>query len=103
LEPGRAARLPEDYTADVRYVGTRGVHLNVQNRLNIVNVVTPNQFLPTYSTSPGQAALDALPLTLADLQAQSHFLPAYEDAGFTTPIVGSCLGVHPSTTACKPS
>jgi len=78
----------KDYTADVRYVGTRGVHLNVQNRLNIVDVVTPNQFLPTYTTSPGQAALDALPLTLADLEAQSHFLPAYEDAGFTTPIVG---------------
>src|SRR5439155_18522279 len=39
-----------DYTAEVRYVGTRGVDLNVQNRLNIQDVVTPTNFLPTFMT-----------------------------------------------------
>jgi hypothetical protein len=77
-----------DYTAEVRYVGTRGVDLNVQNRLNIQSVVTPTQFLPTYVQAPPQATLDALPTTLADLKAMSHFVPAYEAAGFTTNIVG---------------
>ena len=76
-----------NFTADVRYVGTRGVHLNVQNRINVVDVVTPNQFLPTYFAQPSPSTLDALPLTLADLEGQSHFNPAYTNAGFTNPIV----------------
>ena len=38
-----------NYTAEVRYVGSRGVHLNVQNRLNVGTVVTPTNFLPTFT------------------------------------------------------
>ncbi len=72
----------KDYTAEVRYLGTRGVHLNTQSRLNIRSVVTPTNFLPTYLQSPGQSALDALPLTLTDLQNGDPFVPAYENAGF---------------------
>jgi hypothetical protein len=78
----------KDYTADVRYVGTRGEDLNVQNRLNVIPVVTPTQFLPTYLQSPGQAALDALPLNLGGLASQSHIDPAFRAAGLTNPIVG---------------
>jgi hypothetical protein len=53
-----------NYTAEVRYVGTRGVHLNVQNRINVQPVVTKTNHLPTYMQAPDQATLDALPLTL---------------------------------------
>jgi hypothetical protein len=72
----------KDYTAEVRYVGTRGVHLDTQNRLNIQSVVTPTNFLPTYLQSPGQAALDALPLNLGTLENGDPLVPAFENAGF---------------------
>ncbi len=57
----------QDYTVELRYVGTRGVHLLVQNQMRRVPLVTPTHFLPTYLQNPGQATLDALPLTLAQL------------------------------------
>src|SRR5262249_41735398 len=41
-----------DYTLEVRYLGTRGVHLLVQNRLNRQNKVDPQTFLPTYLQAP---------------------------------------------------
>ena len=52
------------YTAEVRYVGTRGIHLPVQDRINRQSVVTPTNFLPTYLTAPSQATLNALTTTL---------------------------------------
>jgi len=67
----------KDYTLDVRYLGTRGVHLFVQQRLNRVSKVTPSVFLPTYLTAPSTATLAALPLTLADIDARSSFSPVY--------------------------
>lgn len=78
----------KDFTAEVRYVGTRGVDLNVQNRLNVIPVVTPSLFLPTYMQDPGQATLDSLTTTLSQLKGMSHIDPAYAAAGFTNPIVG---------------
>jgi hypothetical protein len=60
-----------DYTVELRYVGTRGVHLLVQNRMGRVSKVTPTRFLPTYLQTPSQATVDALPLTLSQLQAIS--------------------------------
>ena len=72
----------KDYTLDVRYLGTRGVHLFVQQRLNRVAKVTPTVFLPTYLTAPSTATLAALPLTLADINARSNFSPMYP--GFTS-------------------
>jgi hypothetical protein len=76
-----------DYTAEVRYVGTRGVDLVEQNRLNNQAVVNPTNFLPTYiQTTPSQPTLDALPLTLAQLQTEYNnggfYVPAYKNAGF---------------------
>jgi hypothetical protein len=80
------------YTMDVRYVGTRGVHLNVQDRFNVQDLVTPSSYLPTYLSAPSQATLDALPLTLTtltnQLNAGGNILPRYASAGFTNPIVG---------------
>ncbi len=85
-----------DYTVEVRYLGTRGLQLPVQERLNVGSIVTPNNYLPTYFSAPTQSALDALPLTLAQLQSQyntpkpgqGRFLPQYLNAGFQQNIVG---------------
>ena len=41
-----------NYTAEVRYVGTRGEDLNVQNRLNVINVVTPPITFPLICRRP---------------------------------------------------
>jgi hypothetical protein len=60
----------KDYTVDVRYVGTRGVHLLYQLQINRADVVTPTNFLPTYLAAPSQATLDSLPLTLTQITAQ---------------------------------
>src|SRR6185312_8615961 len=54
----------KDYTAEIRYVGTRGVDLDAQNIINFQPVVTPTHHLPTYLQNPGSSTLDALPLTL---------------------------------------
>jgi len=70
------------YTVDVRYVGTRGIHLPVQTRLNRQPKTSDTDYLPTYLYNPGQAALDALPITLAQIQANSSYVPAYANAGF---------------------
>jgi hypothetical protein len=104
----------KDYTAEVRYVGTRGVHLNVQNILNFVDIVTPTHSVPTYVQAPSQAAVDSLPLAVCTYdptkaskcanvnapgtlwyeynQAQDgwglNFDPTYYNAGFLSPITG---------------
>ena len=67
----------DDYTLEVRYLGTRGVHLPTQSRINIQSVVTPTRFLPTYLQPPGAAALADLPYTLGDLQAIDIVLPQW--------------------------
>lgn len=71
-----------DYTFEARYLGTRGVHLYVQQRLNIQSPVTSSQYLPTYLTAPSQQTLDSLPLTLNDLQAIPFYTPQWAAAGF---------------------
>jgi hypothetical protein len=74
------------YTAEVRYVGTRGIHLWVQQQLNVQSKVTPSLSLPTFLTAPDQATLDSLPVTLAQIQAQPRIIPAFANAGFVSGI-----------------
>ena len=74
------------YTAEVRYVGTRGIHLPVQDQINKQPKVSPTDFLPTYLTAPSQAQLNALTATLAQITANSAILPAYKAAGFVNSI-----------------
>jgi hypothetical protein len=74
-----------DYTVEVRYVGTRGVHLYVQNQLDIFAPVTATNNLPTYLAAPTQAQLAGLPLTLGKL-AVTPILAPYLNAGFRGPI-----------------
>jgi hypothetical protein len=79
-----------DFTAEVRYVGTRGIHLPAQIQLNKQPVVTPDFYLPTYVTAPSQSVLNALPTTLADINstyaAGGAIVPAYGAAGFNSTI-----------------
>jgi hypothetical protein len=85
----------KSYTAEIRYLGTHGYHLDVQERINRMALVTPAQHLQTYFTAPSQATLDALPFVLGGnhtpgvngLADQSSLVPAYANAGFTTNIV----------------
>jgi hypothetical protein len=70
------------YITEVRYVGTKGIHLPTQIRINRQNKITDTSFLPTYLSAPNQAALDALPLTLTQIQARSNFRPEWEAGNF---------------------
>jgi Carboxypeptidase regulatory-like domain len=74
----------KSYTAEVRYLGTRGIHLSTQIQLNKEARVTSGRNLPTYLQAPSQGDLDALPLTLADLTSTSAVVPAFLAAGFTS-------------------
>jgi hypothetical protein len=93
-----------DYTAEVRYVGSRGVKLNVQNRLNIQAPVTASNTLPTFlggcdatcqnlqtsTTAAGQ-------LTLATLESISPFVPAFDAAGFNQSFIVGFMPFGAST------
>jgi hypothetical protein len=79
----------KDYTLEVRYVGTRGVHLPAQIQLNKQPRVTPSFNLPTYLTAPSQATLDASTVTLAKIDATSPIVPAFLAAGFNASTITS--------------
>ena len=79
-----------DWSFELRYIGTRGVHLITQNRINVQAKVAPEQGLaglPTFLAAPTQAQLDALTLTLPIIQARPRLIPRYSAAGFTTNVV----------------
>ena len=76
----------KDYTVDVGYIGTKGVHLITQEQLNRQAPVTATQNLPTFLSTPSIATLAALPLSLGQLRAIGDQVPAYANAGFTSPI-----------------
>ena len=74
-----------NWSVETRYLGTRGIHLFTQNRLNRQAKVAPEDGrlgLPTFLTSPSQAQLDAMTLTLGQINARSSFVPSYAAAGF---------------------
>ena len=56
--------LGNDYTLEARYVYTKGVHLYVQDRLNVVPEVTPANYIPTFFTMPSAAQFASLTKTL---------------------------------------
>jgi len=87
----------ENYTVEVRYLGTRGVFLPVQDRLNVQNTVTPQTALPLFMTAPSQATLDGLTSSLEALTDQFNngnngvggmIIPAFANAGFQSYVVG---------------
>jgi hypothetical protein len=62
----------KDYVVDVRYLGTKGVHLLLQTQLGRAAVVTDTNYLPTYLQAPSQDQLNSLPLTLTQLTSQRN-------------------------------
>ena len=77
----------KDYTVEVRYLGTRGIHLDTQQRINVQSKVSSTDFLPTFTSNPGQAALDALTVTLPQIQANPRILPSFSSVGFVNNLV----------------
>ncbi|HEX6719548.1 MAG TPA: hypothetical protein VF088_20765, partial [Pyrinomonadaceae bacterium] len=81
-------QLGQNWSVEVRYLGTRGIHLFTQNRPNIqAKVGNGLSGLPTFFSRPSQAQLDALTLTLADIEARPRIVPRFGNAGFTTTII----------------
>lgn len=84
-------QLGQNWMVEARYLGTRGVHLLTQNRINRQNKVGNGlSGLPTFLSRPSQAQLDGLGLTLTQIQLRPNFVPRYFDAGFNNP--GSVVG-----------
>ena len=73
------------YTAEVRYVGTRGIHLPTQDQINVQPEVTLANQIPTLMSAPAAASLGSLTNTPTSIQAAptGHFVPAWYNAGFT--------------------
>ncbi len=86
--------LGKDYTFEARYVGTKGVHLYIQDQINRITNLTPSYSLPTFVTAPSAAQLAALNLTLGDIKSNlvsrtnfpSSPSNAYGQYGFTSTI-----------------
>jgi hypothetical protein len=97
----------KNYTAEVNYVGTRGIHLSFQDILGTQPSVTPTNFLPTYLQAPDQAALNALPLSLNTDAVGFQIVgtrdladPKFSAAGFgCTPTAGGASFAPPCLTA----
>ena len=75
-------------TAEVGYVGTRGIHLPTQIQYDITPRTTKLNNLPTYLADGTTLLQGAGPnaTNLADIQALSNILPAFAAAGFESKI-----------------
>ncbi|HLJ48868.1 MAG TPA: TonB-dependent receptor [Bryobacteraceae bacterium] len=62
-----------NYTFEARYTGTRGVHLWNQTRININDLTSPNNYIPTFFSMPSASVLAGLTTTLA--QVKSYIVP----------------------------
>jgi hypothetical protein len=75
----------QNLTLDLRYVGTHGYHLSVQDQLNRQAVVNASDALPVYLTAPSQATLNGLTNTLTSLNTSlsnyGDIVPAYHAVG----------------------
>ena len=76
----------KNYTAEARYVGTSGRHLDVQDRLNVQNRVTQANQLPTAFGGSTSVVANGTN-TLASISALPYLIPAYTTAGLTNTIV----------------
>lgn len=79
-----------DWSLELRYVGTRGIHLITQNRINVQAKVAPEfgrSGLPTFLSDPSLATAGALALNLQTINSRPRLIPAYSNAGFTSNVV----------------
>jgi Carboxypeptidase regulatory-like domain len=86
---GYQRQFHQDWSLELRYVGSRGINLLTQNRINVQSRVTntPGGFLPTLFSAPSQATLDAMTTTLATIDARPRIIPTFSNAGFTANVV----------------
>jgi hypothetical protein len=78
----------KNYTLEVRYTGTRGVHLWNQTRLNVGAEVNAANFIPTFFSMPSAATLAGLTKTLSQVE---------------TPIPCGTASLYYNNLACKGS
>ena len=84
----------KNYTFEIQYLGTRGIHLLQQNQLNKQAKVTTANQLTTYfggltynpACKCAQTSTGPTANTLAAITALSNVVPSYLAAGFTTSI-----------------
>jgi hypothetical protein len=69
------------YTFETRYVGTRGIHLPVQDQINKTPQVTATNYIPTFLTTPSAATIAGMAQFVAP--ASLSYVPAY---------VAGCIG-----------
>ena len=89
MELRSTAEFAHDYTFEARYLGTRGLHLDVQQRLNQFSPVNASNELPTFFSTPTAAQVGGLTNTFAGLANLSSTLPQYAAAGFTNAITAN--------------
>ncbi|MBV9940076.1 MAG: TonB-dependent receptor [Acidobacteriaceae bacterium] len=84
---GIQQEFAKDYVFEIRYLGTRGEFLPVQDQINRQPTVNAATALPVYWANPGQATLNSLTNTLSGINAafaaKGNIIPAYLAAGFT--------------------
>jgi hypothetical protein len=78
----------KNYTAEIGYVGTRGIHLPTQIQLNVQPRVTAANQLPTLLSGSPTVTAPAGANTLGAIQALSNIVPAFNTstAAFTSKI-----------------
>ena len=76
------------YTAELGYVGTRGIHLPTQDQINVQPEVTAQNQLYTIAGTTTLEAAGSGATTLAAIQASptGYFVPAWFNAGFNSKI-----------------
>jgi hypothetical protein len=75
-----------NYTAEVGYIGTRGIHLPTQIQLNVQPRVTPANQLPTSLTGSTTVVAPSGANTLGAIQSLSNLTPPFLANGFTSKI-----------------
>jgi hypothetical protein len=75
-----------NYTAEIGYVGTRGIHLPTQIQLNIQPRVTAANQLPTSLTGSTSVIAPPGANTLAAIKSLSNIVPGFLASGFTSKI-----------------
>lgn len=74
----------KDWSFEARYVGTRGVHLLTQNRINRQNRLTDTDFVPTFLSLPSASVLAGLTNWNTIRNRNPSFVPKFANAGFDT-------------------
>jgi carboxypeptidase family protein/TonB-dependent receptor-like protein len=76
----------KNYTAEIGYIGTRGIHLPTQIQLNVQPRVTAANQLPTSLSGSTTVTAPAGANTLGAIQNLSNILPAFNANNFTSKI-----------------